>query len=50
MNTVFVIDAGGKMSKRDLIDIPFNEIIHQTDKAVLFDIGDEEVWLSKGLV
>lgn len=35
------------MSETELVDIPFDEIIHQTPKAVLFDVGDEDVWLPK---
>lgn len=40
------------MSERELVEIPFDEIIHQTDMAMLFDVGDEEVWLAteKGLI
>lgn len=35
------------MSEQELVDIPFDEIVHQTTKATLFDVGDEEVWLPK---
>ena len=29
----------------DYVDLTYDRIIHQTDKAVLFEFGDEEVWL-----
>jgi len=38
------------MSKQERVEIPFDAIIHQTDKAVLFDVGDEEVWLPKSQI
>ena len=35
------------MSDQELVDLPFDEILHKSDEAVLFDMGDEEVWLPK---
>ena len=34
----------GKMPD-NYVDLTYDRIIHQTDKAILFEFGDEEVWI-----
>ena len=40
----------GDHESREPVEIPFDNIIHQTPEAVLFDVGDEEVWIPKSLI
>lgn len=32
------------------IEIPFDEIVKETEKAVLIDFGDKKIWLPKSQV
>lgn len=38
------------MAEEDLIEIYFDEQIAETDKAVLFSIDGDEVWVPKSLM
>jgi hypothetical protein len=33
-----------------LADVEYDEIVHETEKAFLFNIGGKEVWLPKSLI
>lgn len=35
------------MSRDDLVDIEYNEHLHESSKAHLFDIEGEEIWIPK---
>lgn len=37
------------MPKRELIDLPYDRLVHETEKAWLFNFGGKEVWLPKSL-
>lgn len=38
------------MSEDSVVEIPYDEHVHETDKACLFAIGDEEVWIPKSQI
>lgn len=38
------------MAEEDLAEIYFDEQITETDKAILFNIEGEEVWVPKSLI
>jgi hypothetical protein len=33
-----------------LTDVEYDEIVHETEKAFLFNIGGKEVWLPKSVI
>jgi hypothetical protein len=32
-----------------LADIDYDEIVHETEKAILFRFGEEEIWIPKSI-
>jgi hypothetical protein len=38
------------MTHSKLCDVAYDEIIHETEKAVLFLIDDKEVWLPRSVI
>ena len=38
------------MGNNDLVDIPYDEVRHDTDFAVLFIMDGEEQWIPKSLI
>jgi hypothetical protein len=36
--------------KNEPVDIDFDRIVHMTDKAILFKIEDDDVWLPKSVI
>lgn len=39
-----------KFSKDHIVDLKFDDIMHETDHAYLFSFGGKEVWLPKAWV
>lgn len=38
------------MSKKELTDLKYDSIVHETEKAYLIDFGGKKVWLPKSMI